>query len=161
MCRPAVKIIGQETQKNVKKIEAQGTEDNSFDLFNIHFSSAGIGIGMLVVLFLIFKIIKVSNVKSWSAVGRCLFPCCRHSHRTSTQDHHNDTANMNLCQLNISNHRINGKPSTSPTYQCRTVSGPSRTAESERQFLRGQETTHSSQCGLLGPLTALERQIQA
>ena len=37
MCRCAVKIIGQETQKNVKKIEAQGTEDNSFNLLNIHF----------------------------------------------------------------------------------------------------------------------------
>ena len=40
MCRRAVEIIGQETQKNVKNIEAQGTEDNGFNLFDIHFSSA-------------------------------------------------------------------------------------------------------------------------
>ena len=29
MCRKAVQIIGQETQKNTKNIEANGTEDNS------------------------------------------------------------------------------------------------------------------------------------
>ena len=64
MCRRAVEIIGQETQKNVKKIEKGGTEDNSFNLLNIHFLSAGIGIGVLIVLVFIYKIIKVSKVKS-------------------------------------------------------------------------------------------------
>ena len=38
MCCHAVKIIGQETQQNIKKIEAQGTEDNSYNVFNIHAS---------------------------------------------------------------------------------------------------------------------------
>ena len=61
MCRRAVEIIGQETNKNVKKIEKGGTEDNSFNLLNIHFSSAGIGIGILIVLVFVYKIIKVSS----------------------------------------------------------------------------------------------------
>ena len=91
LCKRAVRIIGQETQKNVKKIEGQGLEDNSYNMFNLYASSVGTGVGILVVLFLIFKIIKDSNVQSWSAVGRCLFLCCRLSHRTSDWDHHNDT----------------------------------------------------------------------
>ena len=161
MCHRAVKIIGQETQQNIKKIEAQGTEDNSFNLFNIHVSSAGIGIGMLVVLFLIFKIIKVSNVKSWSAVGRCLFPCCGHSHRTSTQDHPNDTDNTNLCQFNSSNRRTNRRQNSSPTSACGTANRRSEGAGSQRQYRPGQERIHSSPCGSHKPLTALERRLQA
>ena len=38
MCKRAVGIIGQETQKNVKKIEGQGLEDNSHNIFNLHAS---------------------------------------------------------------------------------------------------------------------------
>ena len=37
MCRRAVEVIGQNTNKNIKKIEKGGTEDNSFHLLNIHF----------------------------------------------------------------------------------------------------------------------------
>ena len=161
MCGRAVEIIGQETQQNIKKIEAQGTEDNSFNLFNIHASSAGIGIGVLVVLFLILKIIKVSNVKSWSAVGRCLFPCCGHSHRTSTQDHPNDSDNTNVCQFNNSNRRINRRQNSSPMSACDTANRRLEGAESERRYLSGRERIHSSQCGLHEPHTTLERCLQA
>ena len=133
MCKRAVGIIGQETQKNVKKIKGQGLEDYSYNIFNLHASSVGTGVGILVVLFLIFKIIKHSNVQSWAAIVGCLFPCCRL--RTSNQDHHSDTDNNNSNQLNISNHRTDGRPNSSPMYQCEAVRGPSRTAGSERQSL--------------------------
>ena len=156
MCKRAVGIIGKETQQNVKKIEGQGLEDISYNVFNLNAPNIGTGVGMLVILFLLFKIIKHSNVQSGAAIVRCLFPCCRLSHRTSNWDHHNDTDNNNPYQLNVSNHRINGRLSTSPMYRCKTVRGPSRTAESGRQYLSGQTTTHSSQRGLLGPLTMLE-----
>ena len=68
MCRRAVEIFGQETQKNVKKIEANGTEDNSFNLLNIHFLSAGIGIGVLIVLVFIYKITLGNKLN--------IFECC-------------------------------------------------------------------------------------
>ena len=57
-------LLGKKHKKNVKKIEGQGLEDNLNILFNLHASSVGTGIGILVILFLIFKIIKVSNVQS-------------------------------------------------------------------------------------------------
>merc|ERR1711954_58954 len=58
MCRRAVEIIAEQKNKNVKKIEKGGTEDNSYNIFNVHFSSAGIGIGVLVLLVFVYKIIK-------------------------------------------------------------------------------------------------------
>ena len=84
MCHRAVEIIGQETQKNIKKIKANGTQDNSFNLLNIHFLSAGLGIGLLIVLVFIYKIIKVSNVKSWAALCHCICPCIRNRNPTPT-----------------------------------------------------------------------------
>ena len=83
MCKRAVGTIGQETEQNYKKIEGQGLEDNSYNIFNLHASSVGTGVGILIVLILIFKIFKHSNVQSWAAILRCLFPCCRQT-RTST-----------------------------------------------------------------------------
>merc|ERR1712114_50057 len=50
MCRRAVEVIAEQNNNNIKKVEQGGTEDNSFNLFNVHFSSAGIGIGALVLL---------------------------------------------------------------------------------------------------------------
>merc|ERR1711954_368812 len=116
MCRRAVDIIGQDTQKNIKKIEANGREDNSFNLLNIHFSSAGIGIGVLIVLVFIYKIIKVSNVKSWTAVCHCLFLCVWNRNSTSTEDHPNDGGNVNFTQSNTSHLRTGREPGFSPTY---------------------------------------------
>ena len=58
MCRRAVEIIAEQKNKNIKKIEQGGTEDNSYNIFNVHFSSAGIGIGVLVLLVFIYKIIN-------------------------------------------------------------------------------------------------------
>ena len=69
MFRRALEIIGQNTNKNVKKIKKGGTEDNSYNLLNVHFSSAGIGIGLLIVLVFVYKIIK-----SWNAICQCIFP---------------------------------------------------------------------------------------
>ena len=88
MCCRAVEIIGQETQKNTKNIEANGTEDNSFNLLNIHFSSAGIGIGVLIVLVFVYKIVKESNLRNWSALCQCIFPCARKRNPTPIGAHH-------------------------------------------------------------------------
>ena len=68
MCKRAVGIIGQENEQNYKKIEGQGLEDNSTNIFNLHASSVGTGVGILIVLILIFKIIKHLNVQSCSAI---------------------------------------------------------------------------------------------
>ena len=77
MCKKAVGIIGQETEQNYNKIEGQGLEDNSYSIFNLHASSVGTGVGILIILILIFKIIKHSNIQSWMNILRRLFPCCR------------------------------------------------------------------------------------
>ena len=110
MCRRAVEIIAEQKNQNVKKIEQGATEDNSYNIFNVHFSSAGIGIGVLVLLVFIYKIIKHSSVKSWKAIVGCIFPCSHcakdgNPTPTQAQTHHNIGDSNQPNQSNHSNHR--------------------------------------------------------
>ena len=68
MCKKAVGIIGQETEQNDNRIEVQGLEDDSYSIFNLHISSVGTGVGILIILILVYKIIKHSNVQSWTNI---------------------------------------------------------------------------------------------
>merc|ERR1712081_60187 len=92
----------------------------SFNLFNVHFSSAGLGIGALVLLVFVYKIIKHSSVKSWKAVVGCIFPrshCAKNGNPTPTQahPHHNIGASNQQIQYNQSNPRTENVGSYSPT----------------------------------------------
>ena len=119
MCHHAVEIIGQNTNKNVKKIEKGGTEDNSYNLLNVHFSSAGIGIGVLIVLVFVYKIIKASNVKSWEAICKCLFPCspfARNGNTTPTQAQQQAENNMQFNQSNSNHLRTESAPVYNPMF---------------------------------------------
>ena len=152
MCRKAVQIIGQQTQKNTKNIEANGTEDNSFNLLNIHFSSAGIVIGILIVLVFVYKIIKVSNVKSWSALCQCIFPCSQNRSPKATGAHHNVGGSVHFTQSNDCNLRTGNEPGCSPMYASRVPNRKSGNTGEQRHSQSGQNQdqakTHFSEVGV-------------
>ena len=127
MCRRAVEVIAEQNNNNIKKVEQGGTEDNSFNLFNVHFSSAGLGIGALVLLVFVYKIIKHSSVKSWKAVVGCIFPCSHcakdgNPTPTQAQPHHNIGVSNQPNQFNQSNHRTENVGNYNPMSTSRTQS---------------------------------------
>ena len=72
MCKKA--IMGEAVKHSDNRNE--GLEDNSFSIFNLDILSIGAGIRILIIHIILYKIIRHSNVKSWSKLFSCIFPCC-------------------------------------------------------------------------------------
>ena len=164
MCRRAIEVVAE--QNNVKKVEKGGTEDNSFNLLNIHFSSAGLGIGALVILIFLYKIIKHSSVKSWKEIVGCIFPC---SHCAKSNDatptraipSHNNDVNNESIQYNQSVSRIRNTGGCSPSSTSKIPRRRYESAEGQKSTLCGPSLaatrTPSSVPGRHGYSTELGR----
>ena len=100
MCKKAV--VWQEVKHNNNR--NKGVEDNSYNIFNLHVSSVGMGIGILIILIILYKITWHSNVKNWSKLLQCLFPCCRQTW-SQPQEEQRDTDITHKIPLNCLHHR--------------------------------------------------------
>ena len=167
MCRRAIEVVAE--QNNVKKVEKGGTEDNSFNLLNVHFSSAGLGIGALVILIFLYKIIKHSSVKSWKEIVGCIFPCshcAKNDNATPTRalPNHNNEVNNEPIQYNQSVPRIRNVGSCSPGSTSRIPRRRYESAEGQKSILCGPNLAatriHSSVPGKHGYSTESEKKLR-
>ena len=65
-------VIGEDVENNDKKNE--GIEDYLFSIFNLHISSVGAGIGIIIILVIMYKLIRHSNIRNWSKAISCFLP---------------------------------------------------------------------------------------
>ena len=70
MCKKVV--IGEDVENTDNK--NKGIEDYSFSIFNLHISSVGAGIGIIIILVIMYKLIRHSNIRNWSKVISCILP---------------------------------------------------------------------------------------
>ena len=73
MCKKVV--IGEDVENTDNK--NKGIEDYSFSIFNLHISSVGAGIGIIIILVIMYKLIRHSNIRNWSKAISCFLPWCR------------------------------------------------------------------------------------
>ena len=142
MCEKA--IVGQEVKHNNSR--NQGLEDDSYSIFNLHVSSIGTGVAILIILILVYKIIKHSNVQSWTNILHCLFPCCRLTN-TPPREQQRDTYNTNNIPLNTLHCRTSGRQDGNHTSVCKVVKEPSVFASLGRDYVAKWTTRVSSLTG--------------
>ena len=70
MCKKAV--VGENIENN--DAENKGIKDYSFSIFNLHISSVWAGIGIIIVLEKMYKLIRHSNTKTEVGSSAASFP---------------------------------------------------------------------------------------
>ena len=95
MCKKAV--VGE----NIEDAENRGIKDYSFSLFNLHISSVGMGIGLIVALIIIYNLIRHSNMKKGTRIFNRILSCCSQTWSCSRPDERENPDNTYHFQSNI------------------------------------------------------------